>query len=67
LKRTAGSAGRGRAEGRAVKQGVLVVIEGEEEEEICTVNRKVVGTCWRVLARNGPRHPLLPLARRRNR
>ena len=42
MKRTAGSAGRGRAEGRAVTEGAEGRDEGEEEEGVRIVNRKVV-------------------------
>ena len=34
--------GRGRAEGRAVKQGALGAEEGEEEEGVRLVNRKTM-------------------------
>ena len=42
MKRTAGSAGRGRAKGRAVTGGAQGEGAKEEEEEVRTVNRKVV-------------------------
>ena len=46
LKRTAGSAGRGRAEGRAVTGGAQEAGAKEEEEGVCIVNRKVVAGFW---------------------
>ena len=46
LKRTAGSAGRGRAEGRAVTGGTREEGAKEEEEEVRIVNRKVVAGFW---------------------
>ena len=46
MKRTAGSAGRGRAEGRAVTGGAEERFGREEEEGVRIVNREVVAGFW---------------------
>ena len=46
LKRTAGSTGRGRAEGRAVTGGTREEGAKEEEGGVCIVNREVVAGFW---------------------